>query len=135
MTKERLRWFLWVAVTISIIATATIQGFVSALWEQDVTRISLGILACYLGTTIWLFWERDDYTPALFLSDAMERAGIFGTFVGLIIAFQALRHSGQGDGWKDELLSGVSTKFLTSITGIAAAFFLRTQVRLRGVRE
>jgi hypothetical protein len=135
MTKTFLLWWVWTSLTFAIMAVACLMGYFGVLWQQDITRISFGIIACYFASTFWLFWRPADFSPILYVADALERAGIFGTFVGLIIAFQALQHASQGDGWKEELLAGVSTKFLASITGIAAAFFLRTQVRLLGGKE
>lgn len=136
MTKTALRWWLWVMVTVAILITAGIFGFYGALWRQDVTFIGLSIIGAYLVCTVWIAVKKDeDYSALLYIADLMERAGILASFIGLCIAFQALQHSGDGDGWKQELLTGVSTKFLASITGLTGAMFLRTQVRLLGHAE
>lgn len=134
MTKPALRWWLWVSLTLIILIIAGIFGFYTTLIQQDATYLGLGVLGLYLISTAWLGFKlrcgNDDYGFLWYISELMERAGLLGTFIGLAIAFQAMRHMDSGGEWKHELITGISTKFLCSIVGLTGAIFLKTQIKI-----
>jgi hypothetical protein len=140
MTRTTLRWWLWVCFTVVVLAVAGLLGFYGILWREDLTGIGFGLLALYALSTGLMFWKirsgDGDFAWPAYIAENMERAGIFGTFVGLAIAFRVLGHMDAGGAWKQELMLGVSTKFFCSIVGMAAAFMLRTQIKiLAGAHE
>lgn len=140
MTRMTLQWLIFVCLTLTVLGVAALMGFISALWTQDVTYLGLSIVTAYLLATAAVGYElyRPRYASGSaiwYLCDVLERAGIVGTFIGLVLAFQALRDMDAAGEWRQHLLEGVSTKFLCSITGIVAAIFLRTQLKILGVRE
>lgn len=139
MTRSTLYWLIFTCLTLALLGAATLQGFLRTLWEQDVTFLSLALVAGYLLATMTLGWSiyagRKHGRALWYVCDVFERCGIVGTFVGLLLAFQSLRDMDAAGEWRHHLLEGVSTKFLCSIVGILAAMFLRTQLRILGVRE
>jgi len=133
-----LYWLIFATATFASLSAATILGFLQMLWEQDVTYLSLGIVVVYVGATALIGLRARSNQPNAqfhYVCEVLERVGILGTFIGLVLAFQALRDMDPNGEWRHHLLEGVSTKFLCSITGIVAAIFLRTQLRILGERD
>lgn len=132
--KTHLRWHLWVCFTGVILVIAGIFGLYDKLISSDVTYISFVVIGFYILTTAWLGWKQwngdRSYSWIRYIAETMERAGIFGTFCGLLIAFQALGHMDPAGMWKQELMFGISTKFFCSLVGMAGAFMLRTQIKI-----
>jgi len=134
MSRASLRWWLFTCLTFVAMAVAGLFGLYSALLAHDVTYLSLAVIGAYVLATAWLGWKvwRGDsaYGLVWYLADVLERAGLYGTFVGMALAFQAVGHMDAAGAWKQELMLGVSTKFFCSLVGMAAAFFLRTQIKI-----
>ena len=132
--RTPLRWWLFVCASGVALSIAGIFGFYGVLWREDLTCIGFGLLALYALSTGLMFWKMrrgdSDFTWPAYIAENMERAGIFGTFIGLAIAFRVLGHMDAGGAWKQELMLGVSTKFFCSIVGMEAAFMLRTQIKI-----
>lgn len=137
--RATLRWWLFVCLTVVALGIAAMFGFVGVLWRNDVTFIGFGVLVGYFLATGWIarMVQTGDRRFAFleYIADSMERAGIFGTFCGLVIAFQAIAHRDAAGLWIDELMSGVGTKFFTSLVGMACGFMLRTQLKILGSRD
>lgn len=134
MNRAHLRWWLFTCATFAVLIIAGIFGFYGALLRQDVTYLGFTVLALYLLSTLWLGIQlrrgHAGFDFVWYVAELMERAGLLGTFVGLAIAFQSLQHMDAGDGWKSELIAGISTKFLCSIVGLTGAMFLKTQIKI-----
>lgn len=134
MTRSTLRWWLWSSLSGVVLVIAGIFGLYPTLLRNDITYISFVVIAAYLLSTAWLGWKQwtqdRAYAWIWYIAENMERAGIFGTFVGLAVAFSSLGHMDAAGLWKQELMLGVSTKFMCSLVGMAGAFLLKTQVKI-----
>lgn len=134
MSRSTLRWWLWCSLCAVALVICGLFGFFRILWLNDLTYIGFGVLAVYGISTGWIArmvqTGQRDFAFLDYIADSMERAGIFGTFCGLYVAFQAMAHRDAAGAWIDELMSGIGTKCLCSIVGIGCAFMLRTQIRI-----
>ncbi|MEZ0212402.1 MAG: hypothetical protein ACAH27_05560 [Xanthobacteraceae bacterium] len=138
MSRTHLRWWLWVSLTVAGGVTAGFFGFWNLLATHDVTYLGFTVVALYAASTLWLGAKiragDTNYDFVLHIAKVMSYLGILGTFIGLAIAFQAMSNL-PPDGsipatFKAAFMSGVTTKFYTSIIGVVGFLALEMQVRI-----
>lgn len=143
MKTVYLRWWLWVVLTIIGTAFAGYFGFFSVLLAHDFTYLGVFIVVTYFVTTGWvaLKLRRHDFNFDFVqhVATMFSYLGILGTFIGLAVAFQAMGIAGGAitPAVKTAFISGVMTKFYTSIVGLVAYIALDTQIQIikTGIRD
>lgn len=135
MSKTNLLWLLFSCTTFVGMAVAGMQGFYGLLLHNDVTYLGLSVCALYVATTLGIGWgllhgrEPGDFT--WYLVEVIERAGLTGTCIGLVIVFfSVLGLDISSPEFKTAIVHGVITKLLCSVCGLVGWFFLSMQLKI-----
>ncbi len=154
MQKYKKFFFWWVSVLL--IATgafwANHYGFVSQIWENDVTYITSLIAASFIGINILLGWitfkasnpsffisNKEKilkvYDTGWFMSEIMMALGMFGTVIGLIMMLSTSfvgTDAAQMQTQLGSMWSHMGLALYTNAVGIIASILLKLQVYFIG---
>lgn len=136
---RHLRWWVFSVFSFIVLALAAMFGFFQSLHESDITYIGFAIIAVYVVTTFWIghkLYRRDlTFDFQHYTAEVMEKMGLVGTVVGLIIAFSAL-YNIDLDNPDDakaliiQVVIGVLTALYTTLVGLVGSLFLKTQIAI-----
>ncbi len=139
-----LRWWLFLCISLAAMAIAYYFNFFHELYEKDITKISFGIIALYLGTSLYLgrlafnLKNGKSIESGLgigwFISESMLALGMIGTVAGFIImlgsSFEGLDVENV-ESLKQTLTDmaiGMSTALYTTLTGLIFSQFTKVQL-------
>jgi len=111
------------------------QGFYSLLLHNDVTYLGISVCGLYIAATTWigigLLRGQRPGDFAWYLVEVIERAGLTGTCIGLVIVFfSVLNLDISSPAFKTAIVHGVITKLLCSVCGLVGWFFLSMQLKI-----
>ena len=138
-----LKW--WVQVTCIIFASvvASEMGWWQALWDADVTKISVGILAVFVLTTMLTGYISKNYQNkkaqslsnyVWFSSEAMITLGMIGTVAGFLLmlgsAFSNLDVTNIANVQSAiaDMAIGMSTALSTTLIGLICSVLIKAQM-------
>jgi len=141
--KNNLRWWFWTCLTLLTIAISAYFGFFSVLYASDVTFIGFSIILVYVICTGYIsasLYRRVaiNFDNLEYIADSMEKMGMIGTVVGLILSFSTFFSHLDLSSVETvkEIIGtvavGISTALYTTLIGMVSSFFLKTQLTLLG---
>ena len=145
--KTFTKWFLFNAVVLTAVFFAEQKGAMSLIVENDLSHISVLIMAlylffsgfvgrlCYLADKTKTGREREDLLKRAdvgwFAAEHFFSLGLLGTIIGLTIATQtSLKDTGSISEIVAGLKVGLNTAFYTTICGIIFSIPLQIQLMI-----
>jgi len=142
--SKTLRWWLFFCISLTIMGISHYFGLFYELYEKDVTKISFGIIALYIFTSLYIgkltmdYKEGENIDSGLgvgwFISESMLALGMIGTVAGFILM---LGSSFEGLDVEDtaslketltDMAMGMSTALYTTLTGLIFSQFTKIQL-------
>lgn len=134
-------WTIFVAIVAGLIA-AWFLGYVDYVLANDVTRLSVAILALFMGASCWtgvLAARKPSENQVMpnflwFASDACMSLGMMGTTVGLLIVLTSNFNSVDASNvaamssLMAVIASGMGTALTTTFVGLGASLLLKFQL-------
>lgn len=139
-----LRWWVVFCLAILGLVFLSMNGVATILWEVDLSKLSLIIIALWAIAAVWIGVLTKQAThgdvpayklkPLWWLADAMQALGLIGTLLGIYWvfsgAFGALDPS-QVEAIKAAIGTiggGLATALLTTLVGISASQVTKLQL-------
>jgi hypothetical protein len=139
--QRNLTWFAFVILTFLAIGVSGYFGFFDYLKARDFTYLSFGIITVYSIASLLLFRktrssyiQSDDLDGYHFLAELFLGVGLVGTVIGLLYVFTAFDNVPNNiaiEQLKPFMVavgSGSATALLTTLVGLVASYFMRTQL-------
>jgi hypothetical protein len=140
-----LRWWLLFCTSCAAMYTAYIFGFVDALIEKDITRISFGIIIVFLMSSLFTGWityksskskqsQQPNINIVWFITELLLAMGMIGTVIGFIMmlgnSFESLNISDTASVKTalTDMAIGMSTALYTTLVGMTCSQMLKVQL-------
>ncbi len=138
MRTQFLKWWLAFVVQALLLGTIALLGGAEYLLKNDVTYISIGIVAIWLLTSLSigyrLYYQMQMTDMQWFVTDSCMNIGMIGTVVGFIIMLSTSLDTidpTNVDSMRvtiSTMASGMAIALLTTLAGLVATLFLRLQM-------
>ena len=138
MRTQFLKWWLAFVVQTLLLGTIALLGGAEYLLKNDVTYISIGIVAIWLLTSLSigyrLYNQMQMTDMQWFITDSCMNIGMIGTVVGFIIMLSTSLDTidpTNVDSMRvtiSTMASGMAIALLTTLAGLVATLFLRLQM-------
>ncbi len=146
LSKNLLKWWLLVTLTISGIVIANYFDMIAFVWENDFTKLSFVIASIFILTTAVIGFKmvsvrkgrrnKATYEKEWFAAETLLSFGLLGTVIGLLYVFtSAFEDLDIGDVQAAQevitiMASGMGSAFLTTAVGIVFSTLLKSQLVL-----
>lgn len=138
MTKKFMTWWLVTVIQCIVLGAAAYLGAVEFLWNADTTKLSFLIIVMFIASTVNMGYisynQKENYDNPYFVSEACMTVGMIGTVIGFMLmlgsSFDAIDPSNVDSMRRviTDMASGMSTALLTTLAGLVASLFLKTQI-------
>ena len=138
MNRKFMIWWLAFVIQVILVAITAYYGSFQFLWENDVTKLSFLATALWIGTSISVgytsYKQKNNYEVEWFVAEACMTIGMIGTVTGFMLMLGSSFASidpGNIDSMRQvitDMAAGMATALLTTLVGLVASLFLKTQI-------
>lgn len=138
MTRKFLQWWLWFVLQALTITAALLAGGFTFLIENDITYLSLALIAGWIVSSLWIgyrtYKRKESNETAWFIADSCMSVGMIGTVVGFIYMLSGSfaeinpQDIAQMREVIGDMAQGMGTALLTTLVGLVTGLFLKIQL-------
>lgn len=139
-----LRWWLLFCLSAAALVLSYSFGFVDALLEKDITRLSFAIISLFFVTSLYVGYVTHrvnkgklvdpDLNIGWFITELLLALGMIGTVIGFILmlgsSFESLNVADTGSLKMalTDMARGMSTALYTTLCGLVTSQILKVQL-------
>ncbi len=140
-----LRWWLLFCLSGAALVLSYSFGFVDALLEKDITRLSFAIIAVFFGTSLYIGYitykvnkgntlQQSNLNIGWFITELLLAMGMIGTVIGFILmlgsSFESINVADTGSlkAALTDMARGMSTALYTTLCGLVTSQILKVQL-------
>lgn len=140
-----LRWWLLFCLSAAALVLSYSFGFVDALLEKDITRLSFAIIAVFFGTSLYIGYitykvnkgntlQQSNLNIGWFITELLLAMGMIGTVIGFILmlgsSFESINVADTGSlkAALTDMARGMSTALYTTLCGLVTSQILKVQL-------
>jgi len=138
MSNVFSRWMLLFLLMLMGFLAMAYFGIWHLMWFADISKISFGILTLFLLLSLHVGYMTHRASKTKFLSKKIDipnwfaerftMLGILGTGIGIMFMMFTTNFSGETKEVINQVLFGLGTALITTVTGIVCCYLLELQI-------